>query len=263
MGGVLAPEMDWSAFIIQFVNVHLLLFGGATAFNSYWDKDEGPVGGLKNPPSMTRWMWFASILLQALGLLVAVLSGFLFVFVYVASMILFWLYSSPVTRWKAYPVKSLMVIGISTGTNSMLMGYLAAGQSTPGSWVLLASAGTALVILSLYPTSQIYQLEQDKIRGDQTFAVKYGIKGVKNFFTVSYAAGILLLLPALLQLQWWIGFLFGAAGFISGMWIQFQLNSLTVHEEDYWRVMKIKYGTSLAFVCVLTLFLIWKHTSLV
>jgi len=36
--------------VIAFVALHVFLYAGATAFNSYYDRDEGPVGGLERPP---------------------------------------------------------------------------------------------------------------------------------------------------------------------------------------------------------------------
>src|SRR6056297_121117 len=85
LGGFLSVNLDISSFLLQFANVHLLLFGGATAYNSFWDKDSGPVGGLKNPPPMTQWMWLASLLLQMVGLMIAIPQGSLFVSVYALS----------------------------------------------------------------------------------------------------------------------------------------------------------------------------------
>ena len=179
--------------MLQFANVHLLLFGGATAYNSYWDKDEGPIGGLKNPPPMKQWMWFISILMQAVGLLIAIPAGNVFVGIYALSMLLFWLYSTPHARWKAHPVKSLIAIGISTGTNSLLLGYLASGMNIINAHILLASLGVALIILSLYPISQLYQLLDDQKRGDMTFAIKFGFTGVYNFFVIAFSFGVLLI----------------------------------------------------------------------
>ncbi|MDZ7715778.1 MAG: UbiA family prenyltransferase [Balneolaceae bacterium] len=165
LGGFLAEDMNWPMYVVQFANVHLLLFGGATAFNSYWDKDEGPIGGLKNPPKMTGWMWAASLILQFVGLIIAIPAGNLFVVIYLISMLFFWLYSTPHARWKGTPIKSLIAIGVSTGTNSLLLGYLAAGSDTITLPILSASIGVALIILSLYPISQIYQLDEDIERG--------------------------------------------------------------------------------------------------
>lgn len=259
LGGFFQSSLDWNPFLIQFLNVHLLLFGGATAYNSFWDRDEGAVGGLKHPPEMSGWMWFASLLLQAVGLLVAILAGELFTGIYASSLLFFWLYSSPVTRWKGQPWKSLIAIGISTGTNSFLMGYIAGGNA-PVDWpVLVASFGVALVILSLYPTSQIYQLREDERRGDHTFAVEYGVTGVVNFFRFSFSAGVVLISSALGIMAPWIGAGFFLVGVATGVWIWYLLQSLSFEEDDYHTVMKIKYGTSLAFVAVLICGIIVKH----
>lgn len=40
LGGLYQSELDVTSFVLQFVNVHLLLLGGATVYNSYWDRDE-------------------------------------------------------------------------------------------------------------------------------------------------------------------------------------------------------------------------------
>lgn len=261
LGGFLSPSMNWGSYLLQFFNVHLLLFGGATAYNSYWDKDEGPIGGLKNPPPMSRWMWMMSILMQAIGLLIAIPAGNAFVGIYVLSMLLFWLYSTPHARWKGEPIKSLVAIGISTGTNSFLMGYLSAGMHALTIPVICAAAGVALVVLSLYPISQVYQLDDDMKRGDQTFAIKYGFTGVFNFFVVSFAGGIILISVALLLKHVILSIGFLLVGFAAGYWVQNKLLKLTAEKEDYKTVMRIKFGTSLSFVVFIVLILLIKHTG--
>lgn len=67
LGGLITDYMNAYNYGFQFLNVHLFLFGGATAYNSYWDKDEGPIGGLKNPPEMKRWMHPVSIGMMLAG----------------------------------------------------------------------------------------------------------------------------------------------------------------------------------------------------
>lgn len=254
--------MNWSSFLLQFVNVHILLFGGATAYNSYWDKDEGPIGGLKNPPGMKPWMWFISLLMQALGLLVALSAGSLFTGVYALSMLLFWLYSTPHARWKGDPIKSLVAIGVSTGTNSLVMGYLAAGMYALPLSVIFAAFGVALVILSLYPTSQLYQMDDDQRRGDQTFAIKYGFQGVFNFFVLAFSMGVIFIFTAILRQHIWLSLVFLLTGFGAGYWVQQKLKELTAEKDDYTLVMRIKFSTSLSFVVFLIITLLAKHTSI-
>lgn len=261
LGGYLSEMMNWQMFILQFASVHLLLFGGATAYNSYWDKDRGPVGGLRYPPRMELWMWFASLLLQALGLMLALPAGSLFVAVYAVSMLLFWLYSTPLARWKGHPIKSLVAIGISTGTNSLLMGYLASGSEVVPPGVLYAAAGVGLIILSLYPVSQIYQMEEDSRRGDLTFAIRYGFKGIFHFFEIAFGGGVLLISLSLLNNNFWLAQGFFATGLAVGLWVRSQLRQLSRERDGYRRLMKIKFGTSFAFICFLIAALLLKHTT--
>lgn len=259
LGGFLSEDLRINSFIIQFLNVHLLLFGGATAYNSFWDKDEGPIGGLKNPPKMTRWMWPVSLILQFLGLGLAVVEGLLFAGIYVISILFFWLYSTPLARWKSHPIKSLVAIGVSTGLNSVLLGYLAAGNSQLSFWIFVAAVGASLLLLGLYPISQIYQLDEDRKRGDQTFAVQYGQKGVKRFFVAGFLIGLVLVSLAIGQSHLLLSGFFGVVGLlilIVGQWIIRSLDSI---KDDYSKVMRIKYGTSLGFVCFLIVGITLKH----
>lgn len=262
LGGFLSAELDPYGFVIQFINVHFFLFGGATAFNSYWDRDEGPVGGLRNPPKMAPWMWGASIFLQVFGLLLAMRASILFVSFYLVSILLFWLYSTPLARWKGDPLKSLLAIGISTGLNSVVLGYLAAGNRVIPGEVIVSAIGVMLIILSLYPASQVYQQEEDVRRGDQTFAIYYGISGVVRFFRISFFTGLFLVAVGMGIQHMILGAAFGGFGAVTGLWVGRKVKQLVNRQEGYAHLMKIKYGTSLAFLVFLLAALIMKHLEI-
>ena len=252
-GGVIAEQLNVAAFLTQFLSVHLLLFGGATAYNSYWDKDEGPIGGLKHPPAMSDWMWSASLLLQAQGLLIAATEGTLFVACYLVSALLFWAYSSPLLRWKGHPILSLIAIAISTGTCSVVMGFLAASIQHRFSFPLMIGAvGAGLVLVSLYPVSQLYQLEEDGNRGDRTFAIRYGKEGVLRFFVMAYLTGAVMIGGALWTRHATAGMALTATSLASGLLLYFFIRQLKGVEEEYGAVMRVKYLASFGFVAFLT-----------
>lgn len=252
LGGFLAEEMDTTTYFLQFLNVHVLLFGGATAYNSWWDKDEGPIGGLRHPPKMTRWMHPASLLLMGGGLVLSFDAGWLYGGIYMTSLVLFWLYSTPLARWKGDPHLSIFTIAISTGFNSVLLGILAAGGVISGS-KLLAAAGAALILVSMYPVSQLFQMEEDRKRHDETFAIRYGIRGVKNFFRYSFLGGSVLLCGALAMSDLLTALLLFAGIAVSGTFIATIVNRMEGRPADYRNVMKTKFLASLSFV---TFFLI-------
>jgi 4-hydroxybenzoate polyprenyltransferase len=211
---------------------------------------------------MAQWMWFASLLIQMIGLLIALPVGTFFVGIYVLSILLFWLYSSPWTRWKGHPHKSLFAIGISTGFSSVLMGYYATGFGPLYPSVWIAGVGATLILLSLYPISQLYQQEEDRNRGDRTFAISYGSHIVMRFFESTFMLGLLLTSLAIILRHLRLGLIFGVAGIIIGLLIHRELKKVLVQNkktDEYKSVMQIKYRTSLAFVSFLILALLAKH----
>jgi 1,4-dihydroxy-2-naphthoate octaprenyltransferase len=156
----------------------VFLYGGITAYNSYYDRDEGPVGGLRRPPPVTPALLGFSLGVQLVGLALAVFVGWRLALLYVIVMVLSVAYSHPSFRWKARPLLSLLVVGLGQGGIGFWAGWLCA-RATPlplmGSYVGgLGVAAAILLTTGFYPLSQLYQIEEDRQRGDFTFAVSYG-----------------------------------------------------------------------------------------
>lgn len=250
LGGLLADQMQFSQFWLQFFNVHVLLYGGATAFNSFWDKDKGPIGGLKHPPKMTSWMHKVSLLMMGFGWIWALNVGWTYFAVFGISVLLFWLYSTPLARWKGDPILSLIAIGISTGLNSVFLGFWAAG-GVFSLEILLGGIGASLILLSLYPVSQIYQADEDSNRGDITFFIKFGQNGVQRFFQSAYLLGLMMLCFGFYGIYSIPAIFFFIVGLLSFIIISRFVNRLKGHQEEYQTVMNIKLFVSLSFVIFL------------
>lgn len=201
-GARFAGEGDMGALGLGFLLFHLPLYGGATVFNSYYDRDEGPIGGLKHPPAMVPWhLWFGLVLI-ATGALSARRLGPLFASVYVVLALLGLAYSHPAIRFKRRPWRSLLLVSLAQGGGGFLGGWLAHG----GDVARLATPGAALALLAalllptgLYPLTQIYQVEEDRRRGDCTFAVRFGPQRVFRFAAVLLSLGAGVASAALLQ----------------------------------------------------------------
>lgn len=253
LAGVLITEhARYPRALAYFFVVHVLLFGGATAYNSFHDRDEGPIGGLEHPPKMTGWMHPVSLLIQVPGWVMgAVELGASFALVYGASVLLFWLYSTPHARWKGHPWLSFVAIAVSTGTNSVWMGHLAAGGQLDHPSPLLAGAGAALVLLSLYPVSQVFQIEEDRRRGDRSFAVAYGLPGVRRCFLVAYPLGVALLGGAFWFRDPRLSVVFLAVSGLAFLQVWSQLRRVSGRRDEYRRVMRLKYVTSFLFIAFL------------
>jgi 4-hydroxybenzoate polyprenyltransferase len=186
---VLAPIYVWGAWrapgswsgrtTLGFLLVHLALYPGANAFNTAYDRDTGPIGGLARPPAVPAGLGRWSTVLQAVGALLAPLVGWVFTVAYLALWAIFTAYSHPRTRWKRSPLVSTAAIVLGQGGLGFLLGWSAVASRPPtsgaGIWALaVACAGVA----AMYPLTQVYQLAEDEARRDRTLASLLGPAGV-------------------------------------------------------------------------------------
>jgi len=64
-------EVDISSAILVFITIHLFLYPASNGYNSYFDRDEQSIGGLKNPPAVTKELWYLILLFDFLSILTA------------------------------------------------------------------------------------------------------------------------------------------------------------------------------------------------
>ena len=69
----ISPNLTMSSLGWTFFIIHFMLYPASNAYNSYFDKDEKSIGGLRNPPPVDRGLYYAALLLD----LVAVVTGYL------------------------------------------------------------------------------------------------------------------------------------------------------------------------------------------
>jgi len=171
------------------------LNGGTLALNSAVDRDEGDVGYLDAPPPVPQGLAVVGIGLMVAALALSYLAaraghvGEMFPLLMGASLILSILYSVPPIRLKARAGYDMMVNCAGYGGITFLAGAAATGQTldTP---VLLAGAGFAILFASIYPLTQIYQMEDDARQGVCTLAVKMGRRGSLIMATVAAAVAL-------------------------------------------------------------------------
>jgi 4-hydroxybenzoate polyprenyltransferase len=153
----------------------IFLNGGTLALNSVFDKDEGDIGYLKAPPPPPRHLLAFSVALLAAGQALALALPPAFPAVYAVCLVLSVLYSVPPFRFKAVAGVDWVINMWGFGTLTPYAAWAATGR--PLDW------GHALVLLAfcplfaaLYPLTQLYQFEEDRRRGDRTFALIVGMR---------------------------------------------------------------------------------------
>ena len=70
---VTVGPLDPLRVLLILVSIHFLLYPASNGFNSYYDHDRGPIGGLARPPQPTIGLLRASLILDGLAVLVGLL----------------------------------------------------------------------------------------------------------------------------------------------------------------------------------------------
>jgi hypothetical protein len=177
---------DWSVVVGLFVILHLLIYPASNAYNSYFDKDEGAIGGLENPPPVSKELFYVAWALDIIAIVWAYfLSGWILSVALLVYSSVSKAYSNDKIRLKKYPIISWLTVGIFQGAFTYLTVIQAVGktnwQDLGQTQYLFPAALSSLNLLGFYPMTQIYQHEEDARRGDLTMSRLLGIKGTFIF----------------------------------------------------------------------------------
>ncbi len=196
------PSLFWVFFIL-----HFLLYPASNGYNSYFDKDEKSIGGLKNPPPVKKDLYYLSLLFD----LTAIVLGYLKINPSFAFMLLLYglvskAYSHPRIRLKKYAITGWIITGLFQGLFTFAMCYIGLNKFEFGqilkTQILIPGFLTTIMLWANYPMTQVYQHDEDAKRGDRTFSILLGIRG-----TFYFVGGVFMLVT--------LGFVWYLNGFYS------------------------------------------------
>jgi 1,4-dihydroxy-2-naphthoate polyprenyltransferase len=177
---------DWGKALLVFFLLHVLVYPASNGYNSYMDRDTGPIGGLAAPPPPTRQLFLLTVGMDLLALL---LSCFISPY-FVAGLLLYILasraYSYRGIRLKKYPILGYLIVISCQGALVFFLVYHGSHQhqslEAPG----LAMIASSLLVGGFYPLTQIYQHEADRRDGVKTLSLLLGYKGSFIFTGIVY-----------------------------------------------------------------------------
>jgi len=149
------------------------LNGGTLAINSAFDRDEGDIAYLRRPPPPPRRLFGFGLGLMLAGLAVSLALPRGYIAAYAICLLMSLAYSVPPARLKSVAGADWLINMLGFGTLTPWAGWAATGRPLDlAHGVLLA--GFCPLFASLYPLTQLYQVEEDERRGDRTLAVRLG-----------------------------------------------------------------------------------------
>jgi 1,4-dihydroxy-2-naphthoate polyprenyltransferase len=186
------------------------------------DKDESPIGGLKNPLQPTRQLFFVSIIMDVL----AMILSFFITWQFAVGILLYILasraYSYRGIRLKQYPVFGFLTVFVFQGALIFFITYHGVSSDKTLKVPLLPCVISSLLIGALYPLTQVYQHEEDRKDGVRTISMLLGKKGSFVFSMILFLSAtaafyilfkqhinyfytyLLVLLPVVLFFLYWM-----------------------------------------------------------
>lgn len=191
-----SPNLMASKILWVFIILHFLLYPASNGYNSYFDKDEGSIGGLKNPPPVKGGLYWMSLLLDAAAILLGLLKvSLLFSVMLLVYGLVSKAYSHPAIRLKKYPVVGWIITGLFQGLFTFQMCYAGLNnfdvEGLLQEKVLIAGSLTSIMLWANYPMTQVYQHEEDARHGDKTLSLMLGIRGTFYFAGTFFAIAII------------------------------------------------------------------------
>jgi 4-hydroxybenzoate polyprenyltransferase len=177
------------------------LNGGTLAVNSAFDRDEGDIAYLRNPPPPPAHLFAFGLGLMAAGLGIAFLLPKPFTADYGVCFVLSVLYSVPPFRLKAVAGADWLINMWGFGTLTPFAGWATTGLPLDPARTLVLLAFCPL-FAALYPLTQLYQMEEDRRRGDHTLALRLGAGRSLRIAVVCAALAVALFAAAGLRAGW-------------------------------------------------------------
>ncbi len=215
----ISPNVSESRLLWSFVIIHFLLYPASNGFNSYFDKDEKSIGGLKNPPPVNVSLYYVSLLLDFAAVILALVKiNFLFAMMILIYGLISKAYSHPSIRVKKYPILGWLTVGIFQGCFAFMMCYVGINnfevENLLHARIIIPALLTSVMLLGNYPMTQVYQHEEDEKHGDRTMSMMLGIRGTFIFVQVVFALaslGFVLYFNTFFDLQFSYAFLIALA----------------------------------------------------
>ena len=193
-----SSTINWPNTVIAFLILHLLIYPSSNGYNSYQDKDETSIGGLKHPPKVTEKLFYATLLLDAVGVLLSLLISFKFLVLVLLYVLISRAYSYRRLRLKKHAVIGFLTVFLFQGAFTYLMVASAVSDLSFLNFFTLQNVicmmVASLFIGSVYPLTQIYQHQADKKDGVTTISYKLGYVGTFIFSAIMFSIACALLL---------------------------------------------------------------------
>jgi len=193
-----SPQINIFHALLAFFILHFLIYPASNGYNSYYDQDEGSIGGIKEPPKVDISLLYTSLALDVLGIIL----GFAIHWSFSLGLFIYGLfsklYSNRKTRLKSRPIISFLVVFFFQGAFIFFISLKSFGTLNFMEMftykLILGGLFTSFLVGASYVLTQVYQHKEDQLRGDISLSALLGYRGTFLFSGFCFLTGTGLLL---------------------------------------------------------------------
>lgn len=175
---------------LVFFILHFLLYPASNGYNSYFDRDESSIGGLRSPPPVSKNLYRVSLMLDLVALVLGTIISWQFSLMILIYGLVSKAYSHPSVRIKRHALTSWLIAGFFQGFFTFMttvVGVLEVDfRQLLKPELLTAALLSSLMLWGSFPMTQIYQHQEDRKRGDITLSQRLGLLGTFHFTAVFF-----------------------------------------------------------------------------
>jgi 1,4-dihydroxy-2-naphthoate polyprenyltransferase len=178
---------NWWRAVLVFIILHVLVYPASNGYNSYMDRDETPVGGIKNPLQPTRQLFLVTVTMDVLAVLLSMFIDGWFALGIALYILASRAYSFRGIRLKKYALWGYLTVVVFQGAVTFALVYHGVHANLSTNIPVTGMLASSLLIGGFYPLTQIYQHEADKKDGVSTISAWLGYRGTFIFCAVVYS----------------------------------------------------------------------------
>jgi 1,4-dihydroxy-2-naphthoate polyprenyltransferase len=157
------------------------------------DKDETPIGGLKNPLQPTKELFYTTVVMDVTAIVLSAFISSVFALCILLYILASRAYSYRRIRLKKYPVVGFLTVFVFQGALIFFASYHGIHSGKILDVPVIPCFISSLLIGALYPLTQIYQHEEDKNDGVVSISYLLGKRGTFIFSMLLFLSATFLL----------------------------------------------------------------------